>query len=317
MAGFVVNVYGLKQLHHKHGKKPEIAVVIYMHGRYEDALAEDRIVRDLYSHIRDLKESENEKERNLLIVSFDAQDHGTRLTDQKQRHDLDVNPKFLYDQYAILFNNKDYASYIIDFLPIFLFPRGERNVTRWIAAGRSMGAHSTWHVLSAEPRVKTGFVFIGMPDYNALMKQRLGLMNLTVGPPYVPDTLAALVNRTDPAKTPYTSSSSTLNPFWGKHIFQANGGADPLVPFNLSEHFLKHVVLGPNNKLTKESLEIFVEPHIPHQVTRRMIHLAAMWIYRWEIAPSPNVTLPHIKLNAPTMARPHGAISPAPTSSHD
>lgn len=149
LAGFPVNVYGLNQLCHKSGQKPEIAVVVYMHGRYEDALAEDAIVRDLFSHTYKLKKSDSyEAEHDLLIVSFDAQDHGWRLTDMKQRHDLDVNPKFLYDQYAILLNNKDYVSYIIDFLPTFLFPRGQRNITRWIAAGRSMGAHSTWHVLS-------------------------------------------------------------------------------------------------------------------------------------------------------------------------
>jgi len=149
MAGFVVNVYGLKQLNQKQGKKPEIAVVIYMHGRFEDALAEDDIVRDLYSQVRSLKKTESgSQERDLLIVSFDAQDHGKRLTDPDQREDLNSNPKFLFDQYAILLNNKDYASYIIDFLPTFLFPRGERKMTRWIAAGRSMGGHSTWHVLS-------------------------------------------------------------------------------------------------------------------------------------------------------------------------
>lgn len=156
-----------------------------------------------------------------------------------------------------------------------------------------------------------------MPDYNALMKQRLSQMNLTVRPPHVPHTFAVLVNQTDPAKTPYTSKNSTLNPFWGKHIFQTNGGADPLVPFSLSEHFLNHVVLGPNDKLTKESLEIFVEPNVPHQVTPHMIHLAAMWIYRWEIAPLPNVTLPHINLNAPTMARPHEPVHATPMPYHD
>ena len=120
-----------------------------MHGRFEDALAEDDIVRDLYSQVRSLKKTESgSQERDLLIVSFDAQDHGKRLTDPDQREDLNSNPKFLFDQYAILLNNKDYASYIIDFLPTFLFPRGERKMTRWIAAGRSMGGHSTWHVLS-------------------------------------------------------------------------------------------------------------------------------------------------------------------------
>ncbi|WFD25971.1 hypothetical protein MNAN1_000944 [Malassezia nana] len=149
MAGFEVVVFGLEQLSKKKGKKPEIATVIYMHGRYQDVKSEEPEIRDFYNQIHKLKKSKKaEDERDFLIVAFNAQDHGTRLTNETQRHDLDVNPKFLYDQYAILLNNKDYVSYIIDFLPTFLFPKGQRNMTRWIASGRSMGGHSTWHVLS-------------------------------------------------------------------------------------------------------------------------------------------------------------------------
>lgn len=151
MAGFEAVVFGLDQLSKKKGKKPDIATVIYMHGRYQDVGAAEAAIRDLYNEIHKLKKSKKEEdERDFLIVAFNAQDHGTRLTNETQRHDLDVNPQFLYDQYAILLNNKDYASYIIDFLPTFLFPNGERNMTRWIAAGRSMGGHSTWHVLSGK-----------------------------------------------------------------------------------------------------------------------------------------------------------------------
>ena len=143
-----------------------------------------------------------------------------------------------------------------------------------------------------------------MPDYNALMKQRLSQMNLTVGPPYVPHTFAVLVNQTDPAKTPYTSKNSTLNPFWGKHIFQANGGIDNLVPFSLSAHFLSRLVLGPRNKEARNSLELFIQPNTPHQVTTEMLELAGRWIYRWEIAKAPTNLRPAPTLPTPTHARP-------------
>lgn len=164
--------------------------------------------------------------------------------------------------------------------------------------------------------MKTGVVFIGMPDYNALMRQRTAQMNLTVGPPFVPDTFAKLVNQTDPAMTPYTSKNASKNPFWHKHIFQANGGDDPLVPFNLSEHFLSKLVLGPPSKRTNESLQIYVEPNIPHDVTPNMIKLAAQWIYRWELAKTSNVKMPHIRMNGSTMSRPY-EVTATPSSVQD
>ena len=38
-------------------------------------------------------------------------------------------------------------SYLINFLPAYLFPNAERTVARWLVAGISLGGHSTWLVL--------------------------------------------------------------------------------------------------------------------------------------------------------------------------
>lgn len=39
------------------------------------------------------------------------------------------------------------VSYLIDFLPAYLFPNEERIIDTWAVAGVSLGGHSTWHCL--------------------------------------------------------------------------------------------------------------------------------------------------------------------------
>lgn len=39
------------------------------------------------------------------------------------------------------------VSFLIDFLPAYLFPSGERTIDMWAVAGVSLGGHSTWHCL--------------------------------------------------------------------------------------------------------------------------------------------------------------------------
>lgn len=39
------------------------------------------------------------------------------------------------------------VSFLIDFLPTYLFPSSEREVYEWMVSGISLGGHSTWIVL--------------------------------------------------------------------------------------------------------------------------------------------------------------------------
>ena len=39
------------------------------------------------------------------------------------------------------------VSYLIDFLPSYLFPAGERKINQWLVGGKSLGGHSTWIAL--------------------------------------------------------------------------------------------------------------------------------------------------------------------------
>ena len=163
-----------------------------------------------------------------------------------------------------------------DFLPINVFPNGERRITNWIISGRSMGGHAAYHVLAStwrkltldDARFTIGTVFIGAPDYYKLLVGRTAENNIPFAPPYIPDALISYVNRTDPAHKPYDSYNRQENPFWGKKLFAGCGGVDPLVHFSYSSEFLQNVVLGPrNDDETAQSLEVYVQPDIPHEVT--------------------------------------------------
>jgi hypothetical protein len=39
------------------------------------------------------------------------------------------------------------VSYLIDFLPSFLYPNGERTIVEWGVGGISLGGHTTWIAL--------------------------------------------------------------------------------------------------------------------------------------------------------------------------
>ncbi len=39
------------------------------------------------------------------------------------------------------------VSFLIDFLPSYLFPNEERTISQWLISGISLGGHSTWIIL--------------------------------------------------------------------------------------------------------------------------------------------------------------------------
>lgn len=53
-----------------------------------------------------------------------------------------------------------------DLVGSYLF-RGEegRTIDRHVAFGFSMGGHSVWQLMFAEPRVRAGVVVVGCPDF--------------------------------------------------------------------------------------------------------------------------------------------------------
>ncbi len=169
-------------------------------------------------------------------------------------------------------------SYLIDFLPSYLFPNEERTISQFLCIGKSLGGHATWIVLRngmhtvavytwiltdilIEPRIKIAVPIIGehstfdwgspaadcfpsaCPDYLALMSRRARSHKLPVGPPYFPAFLLALIARADPCTAPYTAPDAS-NPFHGKKILVLSGQDDKKVPWTSAQTFVDGLNVG-------------------------------------------------------------------------
>lgn len=180
-------------------------------------------------------------------------------------------------------------SFLIDFLPSYLYPHGEQTIKQWKLAGISLGGHATWYALQhggcklkrprsnqmklrlTEPRLGVGIPIIGCPDYLALMHDRAKASGLEFGPPILPDSLLELIKRESPVSTPVMGR----NPFFGKKILVLAGGKDELVPWVFSESFVEQIEVGE-----KGVKKVVVYPDVGHAFTASMEEDVANFV--WE-----------------------------------
>lgn len=302
LAGLPVNVFGLSELTPAPARAsapppPPVCIVIHLHGRAGSADNEEKIARQLYDRISRDKANYRAQQNNglvvtssiqrdHLIVTFDARNHGHRTTSAEgQKAWKQGNTRHAMDLYGMIVGGSRDASFIVDFLSSYLFPHDERTVAEWVITGKSLGGHSTWHVLANDPRIKIGVPFIGMPDYSRLLASRTRTSFVANAPPYVPNSLKALVERIDPARTAYDSFDAGKNPFWGKKIYVLSGANDKLVLWDWNEDFLRGLVVGePSGQRGEmEGLKIHRRPGVGHEVTEEMVEEAGEWIWRWGI----------------------------------
>ncbi|KIS70572.1 uncharacterized protein UMAG_11367 [Mycosarcoma maydis] len=302
VAGLPVNVFGLDELTPAPSRAsappaPPVCVVIHMHGRGGSADNEERIARQLYDRISRDKAAYRAQQnggliattsmqRDHLLVTFDARNHGHRTTNPEgQKAWKQGNTRHAMDLYGMIVGDARDASFLVDFLPCYLFPQDDRTVAEWVITGKSLGGHSTWHALAEDPRFKIGVPMIGMPDFSRLLASRTRTSFVTNGPPYVPASLKALANQIDPARTAYDSFDSRRNPFWGKKICVLSGAEDKLVLWDWNHDFLKALVVGEPTgpKGEMPGLKIHRRPGVGHEVTEEMVEEAGEWIWRWGI----------------------------------
>ncbi|KAF9000747.1 hypothetical protein BDQ17DRAFT_666041 [Cyathus striatus] len=241
IGGVPVHVYSSGS--YSDSSKP-LAVLFFLHGRNGSAEKIDPIARQIIS----LVYGRDDIQRDLLIVTLDQRNHGQRIVEPKANNGWSKraennNDRHAVDMYSIQAGTARDVSSTIDFLPSYLFPRGEREVSDWGVAGISLGGHASWIVLSQDHRVKTGIPIIGCPDYMKLMRQRAQRKHIPFTGPYFPPNLVKLIERWDPASTLYKTMEDG-NPFLGKKILVLSGGSDELVPWEASKHLLRISRLG-------------------------------------------------------------------------
>lgn len=160
----------------------------------------------------------------------------------------------------------------MDYISAYAFPVSGHTITSHMALGISLGGHAVWHCLLQEPRITSGVVIIGCPDYIRVMSDRAGLSKLRtwtdssppgsefLGSKDFPRGLVEAVEKYDPAglllgkvtartegtytREPTEEEKTRLIPLMkntlqGKRILNLAGGADKLVPYKAGEPFLQ------------------------------------------------------------------------------
>lgn len=144
VGGLPVNIYS--KVDSAAGTQPVVGFFL-LHGRHGSAEKIDPIARTV---VEQALSTTSIQKRDLVVVTFDQRNHGHRLTDPKANDgwghtDTDErNNRHALDMYAIQTGTARDVSFLIDFLPSFLYPNDERTIIEWGVAGISLGGHSTW-----------------------------------------------------------------------------------------------------------------------------------------------------------------------------
>ncbi|KAF9267669.1 hypothetical protein L218DRAFT_919222 [Marasmius fiardii PR-910] len=258
VGGLPVNIYSASQSFTK-----PVVICFFLHGRKSAADSLNPYVEEIFKECPQI-------EKELVLVTFDHRNHGCRLTQPKanegwNKDSTKSNTTHAIDMYTIQVGTSRDVSFLIDFLPAYLFPKGGVTIAEWGVAGISLGGHSSWITLAQEPRITFGIPIIGCPDFLNLMTERAERFGISLeGSEYLPDSILQLIRETDPVTTPFHRNDSS-NPFWGKKVLVLSGGSDTLVPWRASETFVKELAIGE-----KGYKEVFVEPGAGHEFTKEM-----------------------------------------------
>lgn len=127
VAGLLVNVFSLDPL--TQSSRPAV-VLFFLHGRGESAVNIQEYVGVILEKSRPLRDSTDK--HDLIVITFDHRNHGTRLRDAKANGGWSKNPetnndRHALDMYAIQNGTADDVSFLIDFLPGYLFPTDSRD----------------------------------------------------------------------------------------------------------------------------------------------------------------------------------------------
>ncbi|KAG8880977.1 hypothetical protein FRB97_000301 [Tulasnella sp. 331] len=238
------------------------------------------LISSLLSHAQRRRAEGGKQAKELMVVNVDHRNHGSRLVDVRAnlgwaRGQETHNEKHAIDMFAIYTGTSRDVSFLIDFLPAYVFPNGEREIIDWGVIGVSLGGHSTWTVLMEDTRVTMGVPIIGCPDYLSLMEERAKEAGMAPGPPVIPKHLQAYITKHSPTSSGYDIPSE-LNPFFNKDILVLSGAADNLVPWSHCKPFVDALVVGEKGRK-----RVVLQTGAGHELTPEMIAEAAEFVWQW------------------------------------
>ncbi|KAK7737875.1 hypothetical protein SLS53_006252 [Cytospora paraplurivora] len=262
ITGILVDIYGLDDL----PVNTTHVSVLWLHNPRLGS-------KERMAHIAQLAVGEYNKTRasgstrGFIAAAFDQRNHGTRevhpLSNQAWRQN---NPHHAQDMFGIISGAVVDTRLLIDALPGYVLLEScpsQPAFDQHLCLGVSLGGHSTWQTLFADPRVTAGVSIIGCPDFQFLMKDRARLSKLStyeqdtegagfLGSKDFPPALVAQCAQFDPKgivfgtgeviEAPSETQQVQLRQILDKHVkgkkfLLTTGGDDKLVPWRCSEPF--------------------------------------------------------------------------------
>lgn len=227
------------------------------------------------------KESGRRRTRDLLVVTLDHRNHGTRLKHKNTNLAYDRNPQHFIDMAATICMRAvalltvdgatQDADLIMTFLPAYLFPNGERTIAEYMSTGISLGGNTTWRQLRTDSRIRVAAPIIGLPfeAFGPYLGARAEAGGLPFKPPTFPDSMRS-----------YIESPTSEGAYEGKKILSIHGSLDELVPYR----FGKDIIKGLIDKAPDGEVEVFVQDGKGHVCTPEMLRRASEWFWRWGLS---------------------------------
>ncbi|KAF7929660.1 hypothetical protein EAE99_004564 [Botrytis elliptica] len=302
IAGILTTIYGLEEIS---PSCTSISCLWLLHPRLQTKKIMENVASTCIQEWN--QQPGSNRTVGLIAAAFDQRNHGSREVDALANESWrDGNETHAQDMFSIFHGTAMDTSLLIDHLPSYIFnTRDSPSIDQHLVLGISLGGHSAWQVLFADPRVTAGVVIIGCPDYLRIMTDRARLSKrptyTSTSPPGIsfqgskdfPPALIRSLQKWDPASilfgsTPIPSSSPASPPapslytptltqkLSHKRILVCSGADDKLVPYHCSApflHFLKKAS-DPHTGWWKEGdlfLDDRVYPGVGHAFSKDML----------------------------------------------
>ena len=307
IAGILTTVFGLDELPIN---TKETACLWLLHPRLQTQACMQPFAASIISswneRMREGPVGSKQPSKGLIAVSFDQRNHGSREVDRLANEAWrGGNPRHALDMFSQIHGTAADTSILLDYLAAYIFPEEDSiEITQNLVFGISLGGHAAWQVLLRDPRITTGIVGIGSPDYVRLMMDRARLSKIVDWDPNdpvsflhsksFPRSLKLAVERYDPAglilgqldgvtidghlAEPSDSEKDKIsrvldNTLQGKRILLLSGGADKLVPYKCGEPFLMFLKSAITTFYGHGgiTLEDIVYPDVGHEISPDMV----------------------------------------------
>ncbi|RYP07337.1 hypothetical protein DL764_002553 [Monosporascus ibericus] len=324
IAGLQTDIYGLSELP---ATATSVSCLWLHHPRLQRKEGMADTAHEVLSKYHYQRQKHNREDgaaaltnRGLIAVAFDQRNHGTRLVDPLGNESWSQgNRTHAQDMFATVSGMVNDTVHLIDVLEGYLFGAGDgpgalagdgvsgkRRIDQHLVLGVSLGGHSAWELIFAEPRVTAGVMVIGCPDYMGLLKDRARKSKLEtylgdegasfLGSKDFPEALISACQKYDPKGILFgagdipsapitTAEQERLRPILdskirGKRFQVLSGGADKLVPYSAGVpflHFFKDAVATwyrDGNVYVEDN----VYPEVGHQFHQEMVKDAVRFV---------------------------------------